>query len=125
MKPMRESALPEPCPPRRSRSRILTSLSFRLVLSGATAREPAASEKGCGLRYADFTGTPDGATAIALVPPLPLAVTVALAMGLAMGVCGTLGNALVQTAANPTHLGRATSVMMLTAAGPAPLSHPA
>ncbi|MEW1630034.1 hypothetical protein AB0387_21965 [Streptomyces sp. NPDC089173] len=51
--------------------------------------------------------------------------TVALAMGLVMGVCGTLGNALVQAAANPTHLGRVTSVVMPTAVGPAPLSHPA
>ncbi|MDX2408883.1 MFS transporter, partial [Streptomyces microflavus] len=41
-----------------------------------------------------------GAATIALVPTLPLAVAVALTVGLAMGICGTLANSLVQTAAD-------------------------
>ncbi|MYX13946.1 MFS transporter [Streptomyces sp. SID8374] len=65
-----------------------------------------------------------GAAGIALVPTLPLAVAVALAVGLAMGICGTLGNALVQTAADPAYLGRVTSVVMLTSVGLAPLTYP-
>ncbi|WP_433398114.1 MFS transporter [Streptomyces sp. CA-146814] len=65
-----------------------------------------------------------GAAAIALVPALPLAVALAAASGLAMGVCGTLANALVQTAADPAYLGRVTSVVMLTSVGLAPMSYP-
>ncbi|MGW1206559.1 MFS transporter [Streptomyces cyaneofuscatus] len=65
-----------------------------------------------------------GAATIALVPTLPLAVAVAGAVGLAMGICGTLGNALVQTAADPAYLGRVTSVVMLTSVGLAPMSYP-
>ncbi len=49
---------------------------------------------------------------------------VALAVGLAMGICGTLANALVQTAADPAYLGRVTSVVTLTSVGLAPLSYP-
>ncbi|MER6191669.1 MFS transporter [Streptomyces cyaneofuscatus] len=65
-----------------------------------------------------------GAATIALVPALPLAVAVAGAVGLAMGICGTLANALVQTAADPAYLGRVTSVVMLTSVGLAPMSYP-
>ncbi|MFJ1737183.1 MFS transporter [Streptomyces microflavus] len=65
-----------------------------------------------------------GAATIALVPTLPLAVAVALTVGVAMGICGTLANSLVQTAADPTYLGRVTSVVMLTSVGLAPLSYP-
>ncbi|MFF3098941.1 MFS transporter [Streptomyces cyaneofuscatus] len=65
-----------------------------------------------------------GAATIALVPDLPLAVAVAGAVGLAMGICGTLANALVQTAADPAYLGRVTSVVMLTSVGLAPMSYP-
>ncbi|MFD3971916.1 MFS transporter [Streptomyces cyaneofuscatus] len=65
-----------------------------------------------------------GAGAIALVPALPLAVALAGAVGLAMGIYGTLANALVQTAADPAYLGRVTSVVMLTSVGLAPMSYP-
>ncbi|MFE2294410.1 MFS transporter [Streptomyces sp. NPDC059452] len=65
-----------------------------------------------------------GAAAIALVPTLPYAVALAAGVGLAMGICGTLANALVQTAADPAYLGRVTSVIMLTTVGLAPLSYP-
>ncbi|MFI8005009.1 MFS transporter [Streptomyces sp. NPDC086010] len=65
-----------------------------------------------------------GGAAIALVPSLPLAVALATAVGAAMGICGSLGNALVQTAADPAYLGRVTSVVMLSALGLAPLSYP-
>ncbi|MFD3786238.1 MFS transporter [Streptomyces cyaneofuscatus] len=65
-----------------------------------------------------------GAATIALVPTLPLAVAVAATVGLAMGICGTLANALVQTAADPAYLGRVTSVVMLTSVGLAPMSYP-
>ncbi|MFF5827932.1 MFS transporter [Streptomyces bacillaris] len=65
-----------------------------------------------------------GAAAVALVPSLPYAVAVAAAVGLALGICGTLGSALVQTAADPAYLGRVTSVVMLTSVGLAPLSYP-
>lgn len=65
-----------------------------------------------------------GAATIALVPTLPLAVAVALPVGLAMGICGTLANSLVQTASDPFYLGRVTSVVMLTSVGLAPLSYP-
>ncbi|MEV4881335.1 MFS transporter [Streptomyces cyaneofuscatus] len=65
-----------------------------------------------------------GAAGIALVPALPLAVAMAGAVGLAMGVCGTLANALVQTSADPAYLGRVTSVLMLTTVGLAPMSYP-
>ncbi|MFF4243342.1 MFS transporter [Streptomyces sp. NPDC001822] len=65
-----------------------------------------------------------GGAAIALVPSLPLAVTLATTVGAAMGICGGLGSALVQTAADPAYLGRVTSVVMLSVLGLAPLSYP-
>lgn len=65
-----------------------------------------------------------GAAAIALLPTLPPAVALAGAVGLAMGICGTLANALVQTAADPAYLGRVTSLVMLTSVGLAPMSYP-
>ncbi len=65
-----------------------------------------------------------GAAAVALVPSLPYAVAVSAAVGLSLGICGTLGNALVQTAADPAYLGRVTSVVMLTSLGLVPLSYP-
>jgi MFS family permease len=65
-----------------------------------------------------------GAGVLAVVPTLPLAVVTAAVIGLAMGVCGSLDNALLQTAADPAYLGRVTSVFMLTMVGLAPLSYP-
>ncbi|WP_327111661.1 MFS transporter [Streptomyces sp. NBC_01341] len=65
-----------------------------------------------------------GGAAIALVPSLPFAVALATTVGVAMGICGTLGSALVQAAADPAYLGRVTSVVMLSVLGLAPLSYP-
>ncbi|MEV6766225.1 MFS transporter [Streptomyces sp. NPDC051105] len=65
-----------------------------------------------------------GAAAIALVPTLWSAAVLAALVGLNAGIFGSLNNALVQTATNPTYLGRVTSVVMLTMVGLAPLSYP-
>ncbi|WP_374223105.1 MFS transporter, partial [Streptomyces sp. FH025] len=65
-----------------------------------------------------------GAAAMALVPALWAAALLAALVGLAAGVLGSLGNALIQTAADPGYLGRVTSVVMLTMVGLAPLSYP-
>lgn len=61
-----------------------------------------------------------GAATIALVPTLWLAAALATAVGLCAGVFGSLGSALVRTAADPACPGRVTSVVMLTMVGPAP-----
>ncbi|MGO4424921.1 MFS transporter, partial [Streptomyces sp. MCAF7] len=65
-----------------------------------------------------------GAATIALVPTLWLAAVLAAVIGLNAGVFSSLGNALIQTAADPAYLGRVTSVVMLTMVGLAPLSYP-
>ncbi|MYW62984.1 MFS transporter [Streptomyces sp. SID8379] len=65
-----------------------------------------------------------GAAGIALVPTLPYAVATAAVIGVCAGVFGSLDNALVLTATDPAHLGRTTSVLMLTMVGIAPLSYP-
>ncbi|MGA6172910.1 MFS transporter [Streptomyces sp. NPDC012600] len=90
------------------------------VLLTVTGRLPRAGLTMTGTLLAGCAG----AAAIALVPTLPYAVALAAAVGLAMGICGTLANALVQTAADPAYLGRVTSVVMLTTVGLAPLSYP-
>lgn len=63
--------------------------------------------------------------ALALAPTLPVAVGLAVAGGLVCGICGGLAVALIQTATDPSYLGRVSSVMAFTAVGLAPLAYPA
>ncbi|MFD7032978.1 MFS transporter [Streptomyces sp. NPDC059917] len=63
--------------------------------------------------------------ALALAPTLPIAVGLAVAGGLVCGICGGLAIALIQTATDPSYLGRVSSVMAFTAVGLAPLAYPA
>ncbi|MDJ0385094.1 MFS transporter [Streptomyces sp. G-G2] len=63
--------------------------------------------------------------ALALAPTLTVAVGLALAGGLVCGICGGLAIALIQTATDPSYLGRVSSVMAFTAVGLAPLAYPA
>ncbi|MET3987667.1 MFS transporter [Streptomyces sp. PvR034] len=63
--------------------------------------------------------------ALALAPSLPVAVGLAVAGGLVCGICGGLAIALIQTATDPSYLGRVSSVMAFTAVGLAPLAYPA
>ncbi|MFD6275123.1 MFS transporter [Streptomyces sp. NPDC060209] len=65
-----------------------------------------------------------GAATIGLVPALWIAVVLAAVTGLCAGVFGSLNNALIQTATDPSYLGRVTSVAMLALVGLAPLSYP-
>ncbi|ARQ67992.1 MFS transporter [Streptomyces marincola] len=65
-----------------------------------------------------------GAATVALVPDLWMAAAVAVVSGLCAGVFGGLNNALIQTAADPAHLGRITSVIMLMMVGLGPLGYP-
>ncbi|UCM91004.1 MFS transporter [Streptomyces marincola] len=65
-----------------------------------------------------------GAATVALVPDLWTAAAVAAVSGLCAGVFGGLSNALIQTAADPAHLGRVTSVLMLMMVGLGPLGYP-
>ncbi|MFF4381520.1 MFS transporter [Kitasatospora sp. NPDC001547] len=65
-----------------------------------------------------------GAAAMALVPQLWTAAVLAALVGLSAGVFGSLDSTLIQTAADPTYLGRVTSVTMLTMVGLAPLGYP-
>lgn len=62
--------------------------------------------------------------ALAHVPLLPLAVAVALSVGLLAGLSGALCNALVQTECDPAYLGRVSAVSSLCSLGLAPLSFP-
>ncbi|MFJ7148222.1 MFS transporter [Streptomyces sp. NPDC100445] len=62
--------------------------------------------------------------ALAFVPALAAAVGVALLVGLLAGLSGALCGALLQTHADPAHLGRVTSVAGLVGLGLAPLSMP-
>ncbi|MFH9721593.1 MFS transporter [Streptomyces sp. NPDC017254] len=62
--------------------------------------------------------------ALAFVPRLPLAVGVALAIGLFAGLSGALCGALVQTECDPAYLGRVSAVSSLMSLGLAPLSFP-
>ncbi|WP_370411948.1 MFS transporter [Streptomyces fradiae] len=62
--------------------------------------------------------------ALASVPLLPVAVGVALAIGLLAGLSGALCNALVQTECDPAYLGRVSAVSSLCSLGLAPLSFP-
>lgn len=76
-------------------------------------------------RVSQVTGPPLGSPAMGVRgASAAYAVAMAAAVGLALGVCGTLGSALVQTAADPAYLGRVTSVVMLASVGLAPLSYP-
>ncbi|MFE1784790.1 MFS transporter [Streptomyces sp. NPDC059506] len=61
---------------------------------------------------------------LAVVPTLAAAVAAMGMVGLSAGVAGTLGSALIQTAADPAYLGRVTSLLMLMAVGLAPLMYP-
>ncbi|MFF3018569.1 MFS transporter [Streptomyces sp. NPDC057939] len=65
-----------------------------------------------------------GIGALALAPTLTSAVALALVTGLVCGICGGLAVALIQTATDPTYLGRVSSVMAFTAVGLAPLAYP-
>ncbi|MER0244553.1 MFS transporter [Streptomyces sp. HSW2009] len=65
-----------------------------------------------------------GAATIGLAPTVWLAAALAATVGLCAGVFGSLNNALIQTAADPSYLGRVTSVVMVTMVGVAPLSYP-
>ncbi|MCL2552347.1 MAG: MFS transporter [Actinomycetia bacterium] len=68
------------------------------------------------------SSTAIGATALAGSPVV--AAAVALLAGLVGGVCGGLALALVQSAVDPSYLGRVTAVISLTGFGLAPLSYP-
>ncbi|WP_330295937.1 MFS transporter [Streptomyces sp. NBC_00503] len=65
-----------------------------------------------------------GIGGLALAPSLPVAVVLALLTGLVCGICGGLAVALIQTATDPSYLGRVSSVMAFTAVGLAPLAYP-
>ncbi|MFF3210505.1 MFS transporter [Streptomyces sp. NPDC002886] len=65
-----------------------------------------------------------GIGGLVLAPSLPLAVALAVLTGLVCGVCGGLAIALIQTATDPSYLGRVSSVMAFTAVGLAPLAYP-
>ncbi|MET9610311.1 MFS transporter [Streptomyces sp. NPDC006512] len=65
-----------------------------------------------------------GIGALALAPTLASAVALALVTGLVCGICGGLAVALIQTATDPSYLGRVSSVMAFTAVGLAPLAYP-
>jgi MFS family permease len=65
-----------------------------------------------------------GVGLIGAAPVLPLAVAVALVTGLLCGICGSLGYALIQSATDPSYLGRVTAVMSLSSFGLAPLAYP-
>ncbi|QNP67285.1 MFS transporter [Streptomyces genisteinicus] len=62
--------------------------------------------------------------ALALLPGLVAAVAVAALVGVLTGVSGSLCGALLQTAADPAHLGRVTSLATFVSLGLAPLSFP-
>ncbi len=66
-----------------------------------------------------------GVPAPAQVPSVPLAAAAAAAyVGLGGGLAGALCGALVQTTADPTYLGRVTSVSTFFTYALVPLSHP-
>ncbi|MGW6709287.1 MFS transporter [Streptomyces sp. NPDC054956] len=65
-----------------------------------------------------------GIGGLALTPSLPVAVALAVLTGLVCGICGGLAIALIQTATDPSYLGRVSSVMAFTAVGLAPLAYP-
>lgn len=65
-----------------------------------------------------------GIGGLVLAPSLPVAVALAALTGLVCGICGGLAIALIQTATNPSYLGRVSSVMAFTAVGLAPLAYP-
>lgn len=65
-----------------------------------------------------------GIGGLVLAPSLPVAVALAVLTGLVCGICGGLAVALIQTATDPSYLGRVSSVMAFTAVGLAPLAYP-
>ncbi|MEU9999457.1 MFS transporter [Streptomyces sp. NPDC050848] len=62
--------------------------------------------------------------ALAYVPELPVAVVLALSVGLLGGLSGALCGALTQTECDPAYLGRVTAVTSFVSLGLAPLSFP-
>ena len=62
--------------------------------------------------------------ALAYMPSVPLAATVAVLIGLFAGLGGSLCGALIQTVTEPAYLGRVTSVSTLFTHALAPLSYP-
>ncbi|MFJ4867809.1 MFS transporter [Streptomyces sp. NPDC088757] len=62
--------------------------------------------------------------ALAHAPLLPVAVLLALAVGLLAGLSGALAGALLQTECDPAYLGRVSAVASLCSLGLAPLSFP-
>ncbi|MET9469310.1 MFS transporter [Streptomyces sp. NPDC006544] len=65
-----------------------------------------------------------GIGGLALAPSLAVAVALAVLTGLVCGICGGLAIALIQTATDPSYLGRVSSVTAFTAVGLAPLAYP-
>ncbi|WP_251055559.1 MFS transporter [Streptomyces sp. ISL-66] len=65
-----------------------------------------------------------GIGGLVLAPGLAVAVALAVLTGLVCGICGGLAVALIQTATDPSYLGRVSSVMAFTAVGLAPLAYP-
>ncbi|MFF5636726.1 MFS transporter [Streptomyces sp. NPDC012825] len=63
--------------------------------------------------------------ALAHTPLLPVAVFLALSVGLLAGLSGALAGALLQTECDPAYLGRVSAVASLCSLGLAPLSFPA
>ncbi|MFE5731032.1 MFS transporter [Streptomyces sp. NPDC056528] len=62
--------------------------------------------------------------ALAHIPLLPVAVFLALSVGLLAGLSGALAGALLQTECDPAYLGRVSAVASLCSLGLAPLSFP-
>lgn len=93
---------------------------YFLALAWAAAR--AAGPAGAGLVMAVGAGSA-GIGALALAPD-PSAVALALLSGLVCGICGGLAIAFIQTATDPSYLGRVSSVTAFTAVGLAPLAYP-
>ncbi|MFB7030313.1 MULTISPECIES: MFS transporter [unclassified Streptomyces] len=62
--------------------------------------------------------------ALAHAPLLPLAVLLALSVGLLAGLSGAMAGALLQTECDPAYLGRVSAVASLCSLGLAPLSFP-
>ncbi|MFJ8823320.1 MFS transporter [Streptomyces sp. NPDC102467] len=62
--------------------------------------------------------------ALAQVPSVPGAACVALAVGLSLGLAGTVSGALLQSHAGPAYVGRVTSAATLVSFGVAPLTFP-
>ncbi len=90
------------------------------LLLAVRGRLPRAGLVMCGALLAGSAAI----AGLALVAHLAAAVAVAAAVGVLTGVSGSLCGALLQTAADPAHLGRVTSLATFVSLGLAPLSFP-